>query len=283
MIRPREQSGVVPIFAPAACAGLLPCPDPPIAGKKYAVIDAAPQRAERPPSRAALWGLVLGLGGIAGVLTSGAGYRLGWWQVATALQIAEWAAYGAGFGLTLSVVGAVRSRPGTGPHGFLVSVLGLAISVPVVAMAIQWEYAARTYPPINDISTDTDDPPFFWDMPNPMDYPGAETAALQRAAYPDLAPLELAVAPDRAYALALALAHDKGWEIVADEPEEGRIEAVHSSLLYGFRDEIIIRVAPANGGTRVDLRSRSRIGRIDRGVNARRIRAFLAALKERGR
>ena len=147
-------------------------------------------------------------------------------------------------------------------------------------MAIQWEYATRTYPSINDISTDIEDPPVFWDMPNPTLYPGAETAALQRTAYPDLAPLNLSVASDRAYALAMALTKDKGWEIVADEPKEGRIEAVDRSLLYGFKDEIVIRITASDGGARVDLRSRSRIGRIDRGVNAKRIRSFLAALKE---
>jgi uncharacterized protein (DUF1499 family) len=95
-----------------------------------------------------------------------------------------------------------------------------------------------------------------------------------------LAPFNLSLAPDRAYALAMALAKDKGWEIVADEPKEGRIEAVDRSLLYGFKDEIVIRITASDGGARVDLRSRSRIGRIDRGVNAKRIRSFLAALKE---
>jgi uncharacterized protein (DUF1499 family) len=78
----------------------------------------------------------------------------------------------------------------------------------------------------------------------------------------------------------LALAKDKGWETVAHDPKDGRIEAVDRSLFYGFKDEIIIRTASSDGGTRVDVRSRSRLGRIDRGVNAKRIRAFLAALKE---
>ena len=78
----------------------------------------------------------------------------------------------------------------------------------------------------------------------------------------------------------MALTKDKGWEIVADEPKEGRIEAVDRSLLYGFKDEIVIRITASDGGARVDLRSRSRVGRIDRGVNAKRIRSFLAALKE---
>jgi uncharacterized protein (DUF1499 family) len=242
--------------------------------------DASRRPAGKRLSQFALAGFVLGAGGIAGVAASGVGYRLGWWPLDAALRISAWAVYAAALGLVASVIGVVLSRPGAGRRGLLLSVLGIAASLPVVAAAIQWEYAARTYPPINDISTDTEDPPVFWDMPNPSEYPGAETAVLQRAAYPDLAPLILGVTPDRAYVLAMAFARDKGWEIVADEPKDGRIEAVDRSFLYGFRDEIVIRIAPSDGGARVDLRSRSRLGRIDRGVNAGRIRSFLAALKE---
>lgn len=243
--------------------------------------NASRKAASKRLSRSAVAGLVLGAGAIGTVAGSAIGYRLGWWPVVTALNISEWAVYAAVLGLVASTVGAILSRPGVRQRGFLLSLLGIAASLPVVAIAIQWEYAARTYPPINDISTDTEDPPVFWDMPNPTVYPGAQTAALQRAAYPDLAPLILNVVPDRAYALAKALTRDKGWEIIADEPKEGRIEAVDRSLLYGFKDEIVIRITTSNGGARVDLRSRSRIGRIDRGVNAKRIRSFLAALKER--
>ena len=232
-------------------------------------------------SKFALFGLLAAAGGVAILAASAIGYRIGWWHVLTALQVAEWAAYAAALGLVLSVIGALRSRPGARRRGFLSSLLGIAVSLPVVAMALQWEYATRTYPPINDISTDIEDPPVFWDMPNPTDYPGGETATRQRAGYPDLAPLELSVAPDEAYALALALANDKGWEIVASDPDDGRIEAVETSFLYGFKDEVIIRISPSDDGAMVDVRSRSRIGRIDRGANAKRIRAFLAALRER--
>lgn len=242
--------------------------------------DAARTPAGKRLSGFALSGLVLGAGGIAALAASGIGYRLGWWPVGTALNLAEWAVYAAALGLVVSVIGAIVSRPGARRRGFLAGLVGIAASLPVVAIAAQWEYAARSYPPINDVSTDTEDPPVFWDMPNPTEYPGAETAALQRAAYPDLTPLILSLPPDRAHALALALTREKGWEIVADEPKDGRIEAVARSLLYGFKDEIVIRIAPTDGGARVDVRSRSRIGRIDRGVNAKRIRAFLAALKE---
>ena len=231
-------------------------------------------------SRFAVSGLVLGAGGLGALAASGLGYRFGWWQVGTALEISELTAYAATLGLLASTIGAVLSRPGARRRGFLLSLLGIAASLPVVASALQWEYAARTYPPINDISTDIEDPPVFWDMPNPTEYPGAETAALQRAAYPDLAPLILSIPPDRAYTLALALVRERGWDIVADEPKDGRIEAVARSFLYGFKDEITIRIAASHGGARIDARSRSRIGRIDRGVNAKRVRAFLAAVRE---
>ena len=239
--------------------------------------DASRKPAGKRLSKFALSGLVLGAGGFGGLAASGIGYRLGGWQVGTALQIAEWAVYVAALGLVMSTIGAVLSRPGAQHRGLLLSLLGIAASLPVVASAAQWEYATRTYPPINDISTDIEDPPVFWDMPNPTEYPGVETAALQRAAYPDLAPLILRIPPDRTYALALALIKEKGWEIVADKPKDGRIEAVDRSFLYGFKDEIIIRIAASDGGARIDVRSRSRLGRVDRGVNAKRIRAFLAA------
>jgi uncharacterized protein (DUF1499 family) len=229
----------------------------------------------------ALLGLALGSGAIVGIAVSGIGYRLGWWQVVAALSVAEYAAYAAGFGLVLSAIGLLIARPGSARRGFLAASVGLAASLPIVAMAINWEYATRIYPPINDISTDSEDPPVFWDMPNPTEYPGGRTADLQREAYPDLAPLTVNMDPERVFVHARAVVEDSGWRIVAEEPEEGRIEAVDTTLFYGFKDEVVVRVTPSADGTVVDIRSRSRIGRIDRGVNAMRIRTFLADLEER--
>lgn len=235
----------------------------------------------RPLSIPATSGLILGLAAIATIVASGVGYRLGWWHFTRALQVSEWATYGAAVALVLSALGLVQTRPGAARRGLVIAVLGLLVALVPVLMAVQWEYASRTTPPINDISTDTADAPVFWDMPNPTDYPGAKTADLQRAAYPDLAPLRLAMPPEQAFAQALAVAKDKGWTIVANVPAEGRLEATASSLLYGFTDEVIVRVKAADGGSLVDVRSRSRLGRVDRGVNAKRIRSYLAALQER--
>lgn len=243
--------------------------------------DTAHPPAGKPLSQIALLGLLLGLAAVAALLAAGVGYRLGWWPLLPALRVAEWAAYGAALGLLLSLAGGLQARPGGRRRGLSMAVVGLVASLPVVVAAAQWKYGELVYPPINDISTDIEDPPVFWEMPNPTDYPGGETATLQRAAYPDIAPLTLAVAPPHAYALALGLVRDNGWEIVADQPDEGRIEAVAASLLFGFKDEVAIRIAASDGGARVDLRSRSRLGRIDRGMNAKRIRAFGAELRRR--
>lgn len=238
-------------------------------------------KSTQPLSKPAVWGLILGLVAITTIVASGIGYRLGWWHFTRGLQVSEWATYGAAVALVLSGLGLIQTRPRAARRGLVFAVLGLLVALLPLGMALRWEYASRTTPPINDISTDTADAPVFWDMPNPTDYPGAKSAALQGEAYPDLAPLKLGLAPEQAFAQALSVAQEKGWTIVASVPAEGRIEATSSSLLYGFTDEVIVRVKATDGGALVDVRSRSRLGRVDRGVNARRIRDYLVALQQR--
>jgi uncharacterized protein (DUF1499 family) len=113
-----------------------------------------------------------------------------------------------------------------------------------------------------------------------MAYPGVAVAQQQRAGYPDLAPLTLPQAPAAVFEHALQLVQARGWTVVASDAEEGRIEAVATSRLFGFADEVTIRIVPEGNGSRVDMRSRSRLGKIDRGTNARRIRSWLADLKQ---
>jgi uncharacterized protein (DUF1499 family) len=161
----------------------------------------------------------------------------------------------------------------------VIGMLGVLMALPVLGMALQWEYATRTYPPINDISTDTENPPEFWDMPNPMVYPGAAVAQQQHQGYPDLGPLTMPLAPAAVFEQALNLVRERGWTVVGSDAAEGRIEAVATSSLFGFADEVTIRITPEGSGSRVDMRSRSRLGQIDRGTNARRIREWQADLR----
>jgi len=146
--------------------------------------------------------------------------------------------------------------------------------------------SARNKPPIHDITTDTADPPPFVaivplrrDARNPVEYGGPAVAAQQREAYPDIAPLSLPVPPAQAFERAERAARGQGWEIVAAVPAEGRIEATDTTRWFGFKDDVVIRVRPEGAGSRVDVRSVSRVGRGDVGTNARRIGQFLDALR----
>ena len=140
-------------------------------------------------------------------------------------------------------------------------------------------------PPIHDITTDTDDPPAFvaavaLNTPGRTEYDPA-VAGQQRAAYPDLGPAMLPVAPADAFDRARAVVGEMGWELLADDAAALRIEATDRSFWFGFPDDVVVRVAADGGtGSRVDVRSLSRVGGGDLGVNARRVREFVAALTE---
>jgi uncharacterized protein (DUF1499 family) len=155
-----------------------------------------------------------------------------------------------------------------------------------VAVPASWWRTAREVPPIHDISTDTDNPPLFVailplreDASNPVEYGGAEVAAQQRKAYPDVQPLVLPIRPAQAFEHVLAAARGLGWGIVSAEPAEGRIEATDTTLWYGFKDDIVVRITSADQGSRIDVRSLSRVGRSDLGTNAARIRRFLRKIQ----
>ncbi|CAA9298340.1 MAG: hypothetical protein AVDCRST_MAG11-645, partial [uncultured Gemmatimonadaceae bacterium] len=113
---------------------------------------------------------------------------------------------------------------------------------------------------------------------NPVEYGGPAVAAQQRAGYPDLAPAVLPVPPAQAVARAAAVARELGWTVVAVDPAAGRVEASDRTRWFGFTDDVVVRVAPQGTGSRVDVRSLSRVGGSDVGANARRVRAFLARL-----
>jgi uncharacterized protein (DUF1499 family) len=146
-------------------------------------------------------------------------------------------------------------------------------------------WRAKQVPPIHDITTDTDHPPqFVAALPlragaaNPVAYGGADIAAQQKKAYPRIAPLLLPLPPEQAFARALAVARSMGWSMIGDSPAEGRIEASDTTAFFGFRDDIVIVVTAAPPGSRIDVRSLSRIGRSDIGANARRVETFLDKL-----
>lgn len=147
-------------------------------------------------------------------------------------------------------------------------------------------------PQLSDVTTDTDDPPRFEliarlrpPSANPVAYPGATAAEKQRAGYPDVVPLVVAIAPEDAYAAALAAVTRRRWTIVDARAfqarrRDGRIEAVARTLLMGFRDDVVIRVRAGKEGAVIDIRSASRYGGHDLGNNAARVRSLSEEIEE---
>lgn len=244
------------------------------------------------PSRALLNVLVsigfgLALVSLLAALLAGLGHRAEWWNYRFGLTMLRWAAWGGVAATALSLLSCVAAAQAGWKRGLFWSLGGIVLGC--LAFVPPWyirhHFQAQGLPPIHDITTDTADPPRFVailplrkGVPNPAEYGGAKTAALQKKGYPDIVPLLLKAPPRAVFDQALSLARDSGWEIVADVPEALRIEATARTLLFGFKDDIVIRITPNGSGSRVDMRSVSRVGRSDFGTNARRVRDFLRAL-----
>jgi len=159
-------------------------------------------------------------------------------------------------------------------------------------------------PPIHDVATDIIDPPTpserlltlraaddanpVLDMTAPLTaadaYQGPRFARfgdqslgqVGHEAYPAVRPVEVAAPPTAAFAAARKAASDMGWTVVSEDALSGMIEATAETFWFGFKDDVIIRVRPAaaGGGSRIDLRSISRVGLSDLGANAKRIEAW---------
>ena len=69
---------------------------------------------------------------------------------------------------------------------------------------------------------------------------------------------------------------------MAQDVASGRIEATDTTFWMGFKDDVVIRIRPEGSGSRVDMRSVSRVGRSDIGVNAARIAGYLERLQAGG-
>ena len=157
-----------------------------------------------------------------------------------------------------------------------ISLIIIVLAVPVLATLLYWQNAKQTYPPIQDISTDLFEPPEFWYAPNTKVYNPLAIADMQMDAYPDVEPAVLPLPVEQAFKLIHEIVQDTGWEILAVEPENGRIEATDTTFWFGFSDDIVIRVTREGESSVIDIRSTSRFGSGgDGGTNAKRIMRLL--------
>ena len=116
---------------------------------------------------------------------------------------------------------------------------------------------------------------------NPVAYAGLHIAELQRKAYSDIEPDLTTATPQEAYDAVLKVITKRKWHIVdarppqGAAPRDGLIEAIARTPILSFRDDVAVRVRATPDGARIDVRSASRYGRHDLGVNAARVRALI--------
>lgn len=220
---------------------------------------------------------------------SGYLYRWDILQLGPAFGLLRYAAYtAAGLGITalISLVFAVRSR--FKKRHLFYCVMALVLNGSIFGIAFYWNYQAQNSPFLHDITTDTTQPPEFdiiaglrADAPNPPEYAGEEAARLQREGYPDIITTYFEHDKQTVFYEALALIEARGWNLAQANTDEGLIEATEILPWFGFKDDVVIRLRSEGQRSVFDMRSKSRVGGTDLGVNAARIRAFIDDLRER--
>jgi uncharacterized protein (DUF1499 family) len=170
----------------------------------------------------------------------------------------------------LGAVGLFLTNGGRDPVGARRSWLGAGGGVLMLIVVLMGIGGGGDAPPINDITTNLSNPPSY---ATGAEYP-AEFVSIVKKAYPDLAPMRLDQSRDDAYRTALTAARALGWTITSEDPAAGTFEAQEQSTIFHFVDDIAVRIAAAGSSSVIDVRSKSRDGRGDMGVNAARIRAF---------
>jgi uncharacterized protein (DUF1499 family) len=254
------------------------------------------------PRIAALGAGVASLGALLAMM-SGLLYQMQVLDLTNGFTALRWGAWGAAIGggiaalsMLISLVkdkGAAFTRNSVALVGIVIG--AVAAYVPTTAQG--------TYPPIHDVTTDIDNPPALVDAiplrdahpfknrdgkTNPAEYirdyprPGGNGSLnvpdLQQKAFPDIQPVKLDVPPAQAFDKALKTVKDLKWTVISAKPEEGRIEAWDKTPWFGFTDDVVIRVQADGAGSRLDIRSVSRIGFGDVGKNAKRIRLYVKKL-----
>ena len=162
---------------------------------------------------------------------------------------------------------------------FIALLIGLGLLAPMIYEKM---HPSKQYPLIHDITTDTVNPPQFITLndnrpgaKNSLVYGGSKVADQQHLAYSDIVPIYVSKSAREAFQQALNVGQSMGWEIVSQDAQKLRFEATARTPVYQFADDIVVVVTALKGTTRIDIRSVSRVGLGDKGVNADRIREFI--------
>jgi uncharacterized protein (DUF1499 family) len=230
---------------------------------------------------------------VTAALVAAIGTGFGMWAYGAGLGLLRYALFAAIAGGLLAIVALILSRR-SGGRAARLNLVSLAISILFTVYLGNQIATARSVPAIHDVTTNLDDLPTFSVLtvrPDNLDKvpdqglpelaaldPESRWKALHRDAYGDLRPLRVAQPPADVVRQVERLARARGWDIASVEVEGGRVEATATTLFFRFKDDVVVRVRAdpdRPGGSTVDMRSISRVGVSDVGVNAKRIQDFL--------
>lgn len=242
--------------------------------------------------------LALSIGGLAAALVAAVGSGQGAWHFRAGFTVLRYAFYAAIAGGLVAIVALVLSRRSGVPGLAGRNLLALAVALAFVAYLGMHVRTARSVPAIHDVTTNLDDIPQFRalrvrednlenvpDMDRPelkaME-PEERWKAIHREAYGDVQPIRVPWSVAETVRKAEALADKRGWQIAHVDPSRGIMEATATSFFFRFKDDVVVRARrdPDGKGTIVDMRSISRVGGSDVGVNARRVKEFLKDLRQ---
>ena len=256
--------------------------------------------AKRDWARLISWAAVIfGVGSVAAALIASVGAGQGAWHFGSAFTVLRYAFFAAIAGAVLGLIGLMVARRARKAGLMLPNLVAVVVALSFVLYLGSQVRTARSVPAIHDIATDLEDPPQFTRLKMREDnlekvpdmgraelkalQPEARWKAIHREAYGDVRTVKVPMSPEDTIRRASELARDRGWDVALADPARGILEATDTTFFFRFRDDVVVRARPApGGGSLVDMRSISRVGGSDVGVNAKRVRAFLADLQKSG-
>jgi uncharacterized protein (DUF1499 family) len=207
-----------------------------------------------------------------------------------ALKVSGGAVAAAVVSLTLGAAALVgiwnEGHIGAGRASFALFLSLLVLAVPLWSLPDLLQL-----PRLYDVTTDIGSPPAFdrigkirQGQANPVRYEPS-FGPLQTAAYPDIKPLYISRPIIDVYSAVHEVVKSLNWKVIDEQSPEnaktGYIEAVDRTFIFGFTDDVAIRITGSPKTAKIDIRSSSRFGQHDLGRNAKRIRRFMVEVKAR--
>ncbi|MGS2717057.1 DUF1499 domain-containing protein [Eionea flava] len=195
--------------------------------------------------------------------------------------------YGNSSNLYSTLLGAIRV------DSSILPVVSCVVAFIPIVLWVSLIVSSQRVPSIHDITTDMNQPPPLT-LAESNRHPSHNSVVYanknisqQRTAYPEVKPLIVALPPEKLMPIVINAVSDLGWQLhhpleekvgMLNDHGDLLIEAYDKTALLGFVDDIVVRVRAINEGSQIDIRSASRIGQSDFGVNAQRIQAFLKVI-----